>query len=51
MAGQPVRRRSHYDTPDASRKSRVTSREVAFYEAAAEKTAAASEGYSVMVIK
>lgn len=41
MAGLPVRRRQPYDTPDALRRSRYTSREVRFGEADAAKTASA----------
>ncbi len=43
MAGLPVRRRQPYDTPDALRRSRYTSREVVFGEADAAKTASAGE--------
>ncbi|GKV83288.1 hypothetical protein PEC106664_40620 [Pectobacterium carotovorum subsp. carotovorum] len=43
MAGLPVRRRQPYDTPDALRRSRYTSREVSFGEADAMKTASAGE--------
>lgn len=41
MAGLPVRRRQPYDTPDALRRSRYTSREVRFGGADAAKTASA----------
>ncbi|GBO51069.1 hypothetical protein MFFDBJGM_04106 [Pectobacterium versatile] len=51
MAGLPVRRRQPYDTPDALRRSRYTSREVSFGEADAMKTAPAGGFYSVMVIR
>ncbi|GKW25962.1 hypothetical protein PEC311524_35560 [Pectobacterium carotovorum subsp. carotovorum] len=39
MAGLPVRRRQPYDTLEALRRSRDTSREVQFDEADAAKTA------------